>query len=196
MLAESEFLSTCEQGMEELVKGLPEIVEAFAELKEAFTAPPCTDLVDGQPIPSKFLEEGGEFSDLECELDDVFLSSYSFSGDLCEATGRYYYSNDYGWAYQDDKIFHLGEVPDSCSYWYVPPCSDLIDGQPVSAKFFDTYGELYKLDCVLNGTVIYSFWSEQCEATGRYYYSNDYGWAYQDDKIFHLGEVPDNCSSW
>jgi hypothetical protein len=192
--ARSKFLKECEQGMEELVKGLPEVIEALAELSEAFTAPPCLDLIDGQPVPTEFLEDNGELTELECELDDTYLGSWRRN--RCEATDRSYYSNDYGWAYTDDKIFHLGDVPDNCSMWYVPPCLDLIDGQPVPTEFLEDDGKLTELDCELNDSITSSFWAEVCKDTGRDYFSNSYGWAYQDDKIFHLGDVPDNCSKW
>ena len=208
ILSESEFVDECERRFEELDPGEraialvllkdPEALVAFTELaeglNEAFTEPPCTDLVDTQPVPAQFLDDDGELWGLDCELDGSNI--YGFLSGRCEATGQNYYANDYGWVYKDDKIFHLGDVPENCSLWYEPPCTDLVDGQPVPAEFLDDDGEFSELACELDGSNTGSWFSDRCEATGRMYYANDYGWAYKDDRIFHLGDVPENCSPW
>ena len=212
ILSKSEFLDQCERGYEELDPGeraialaltqdpeaLVEVAEIFTELadelSEAFTEPPCTDLVDGQPLPAEFLDDDGELSELACELDGS--NTTSFMSDRCEATGQRYYNNAYGWAYVDDKIFHLGDVPENCSFWYVPPCTELVDGKPIPENFLNKSGNLGELKCELDGSTTWGIISQRCEVTGLRYYANDYGWAYVDDKIFHLGDVPTNCSPW
>ena len=122
---ESEYLNECQRGFAEMDPGERAVALALLEgpllemaagLIEAFTEPPCTDLVDGQPVPAQFLTDEGALSALDCELDGSV--TYGFMSARCEATGRRYYTNDYGWAYKDDKIFHLGDVPENCSIWY------------------------------------------------------------------------------
>ena len=212
ILSKSEYLDQCEREYEEMDPGeraialaltqdpeaLAELNEIFTELaedfNEAFTEPPCTDLVDAQPVPAQFLDDDGELRGLDCELDGS--NTWSFGSDRCEATGQRYYANAYGWVYKDDKIFHLGDVPENCSFWYEPPCTDLVDEQLLPAEFLDDDGDLSELACELDGSNTTSFLPDWCEATGRMYYNNAYGWAYEDDKIFHLGDVPANCSRW
>lgn len=69
-------------------------------------APPCADLVDGQPVPTAFDDDSVSGFNLNCELPSG-EESYSFEWD-CFDSDRSYVQSDQGYAFVDDRIYIAG----------------------------------------------------------------------------------------
>ena len=149
---------------------------------DAFSYPPCSDLVDGQPVPAEF-ESDGEL-DITCEDGDDIFFGFATS---CFSSTREYASNEIGYAFLDEGVFRAGEVR-GCS----PPCSDLVDGQPVPSTFDDDSAAGFNLNCEnAAGEESWSFeW--ECFDSPRVYVQGDEGHAFADDRIYIAGD-PEYC---
>lgn len=90
-----------------------------AALAKAFSSfPACTDLIDGQQVPDTFIDDFGDL-DLTCETEDSEEPVIPFNLTLpwfCDHADREYSYSDYGWAYTDDRIFHLGDSTERCGW--------------------------------------------------------------------------------
>ena len=74
-------------------------------------APQCSDLVDGQPVPTDFDDESTAGFNLNCERPSG-EASWSFEWE-CFDSDRMYVENDDGYAFVDDRIFVAGD-PEYC----------------------------------------------------------------------------------
>ena len=146
--------------------------------------PPCSDLVDGEPVPPEFVSETSGEIDLSCEEGDTYEFAMRWE---CFSSEREYSYNDLGFAFLDEGIFRTGDVR-GCS----PPCSDLIDGQPVPVSFDNESEFGFSLSCEdSDGDEQWSYdWD--CYSSDRRYIRNDDGYAFIDERVYRLGS-PDNC---
>ena len=146
--------------------------------------PPCSDLVDGQPVPPEFVSETSGEIDLSCESDDTYEFAMRWE---CFSSEREYSYSDLGFAFLDEGIFRSGEVR-GCA----PPCSDLVNGQPVPSSFDDESEFGFSLSCEdANGDEQWSYdWD--CYSSDRRYMRNDDGYAFIDERVYRSGS-PDNC---
>lgn len=149
---------------------------------DAFSYPPCSELVDGEAVPAEF-ESDGEI-DISCEEGDEIFFGFSTS---CFSSTREYASSDVGYVFLDEGIFRSGEVR-GCA----PPCTDLVDGQPVPAAFDDESTAGFNLNCeTAAGEESWSYeW--ECFDSPRVYVQGDDGYAFADDRIFVAGD-PEYC---
>ena len=149
---------------------------------DVFGYPPCSDLVDGELVPDQF-GSGGEL-DITCEEGDVIQFGFSTT---CFTSPREYASSDVGYVFLDEGIFRAGEVR-GCA----PPCTDLVDGEPVPSTFDDESTTGFNLNCELAaGGDDWSFeW--ECFESDRVYVENENGYAFTDDRIYVAGE-PEYC---
>lgn len=151
---------------------------------DMFTGPPCSDLVDGQPVPPQFVSDASGEIDVSCDDDGMYQFGIAWE---CYPSGRQYTYNDFGYAFLDEGIFRTGEVR-GCS----PPCSDLVDGQSVPSVFDDDSEIGFTLTCEReDGDVQFSYdWD--CYSSDRRYMRNDDGYAFIDERVYRSGS-PDNC---
>ena len=153
-------------------------VEASSDF---FSAPDCSLLSDGKPVPSEFVEEDGKVFNLDCQEGDQYNISLQMT---CFFSDREYVSNDIGFVFVDEGIFRVGEVK-GC----LPDCSELDEGEPVSAIFDDDSAEGFNLNCESPSGDQLSFgWS--CFDSDRSYVTSEYGYAFTDDRIFQRGDAP------
>jgi hypothetical protein len=74
-------------------------------------APQCSELVDGQPVPTVFDDMSGAGFNLNCE-SPAGEESWSYEW-TCFDSDRMYVQNDQGYAFADDRIYVTGE-PEYC----------------------------------------------------------------------------------
>ncbi len=86
------------------------VVNAADELDEIVSFPACGDLVDGEPVGAKFVDDFGDL-DLSCELGDSITIGIQIS---CFQSDRELAYSDYGYAFTDDQTFHRGHAPTDC----------------------------------------------------------------------------------
>jgi hypothetical protein len=146
------------------------------------SAPDCSELVDGEPVSDSFRSEDTGEIDLTCLNGDTLQLAI---GMPCWFGDRSYSSFDDGYAFQDEGIFHSGEVR-GC----LPPCSELKSGSPVPSEFVDDSTAGFSLNCeTTTGDTEYSFeW--ECFDSERMYVTSDRGYAFVDDRIFETGDAP------
>ncbi len=144
---------------------------------DPFAYPECSLLVEGQPVPEEF----GTGSEIDLSCDEGTDTYFGFTM-TCFTSDREYASSDIGFAFIDEGIYYSGDVR-GCA----PPCSDLVDGQPVPESFNDDSASGFNLNCELpTGEENYSFeWD--CFDSDRMYVQNNDGYAFVDDRIYVAG---------
>jgi hypothetical protein len=149
---------------------------------DLFSEPDCALLVNDRPVPSDFNDEDNGGLDLSCESGDEIDFGYTSS---CFESGREYAVNSSGFAFIDEGIYRNGDVR-GC----LPPCADLVAGEPVPGEFDDESEASFNLNCELpNGQTQYSYeWS--CFESSRAYVQGDKGYAFVDDRIYVPGDPP------
>lgn len=153
----------------------------FGETGSLFGGPDCSLLVDGEPVPTEFREEGSGDIDLTCTSNDETQIASSSS---CFDSDRRFSASSDGFAFFDEGIYRSGEVR-GC----LPQCSKLIAGQPVPNEFSEESRVGFNLTCEDEyGDATYSFDSD-CWYSDRSYIESEYGYAFIDDRVFRTGEV-------
>ena len=146
-------------------------------LDDYYDFPPCSELVDGQPVPEAFTSDAGV--SLSCTDGEEIVFGESWE---CNVTFRQYVYNDFGWAFVDERIYYAGDDR-NC----VPDCTLLVVGQPVPDEFnldtpagFDIscdsaeFGEVYANEL-------------PCSNSARSFQVNAIGHAFLDERVFYSG---------
>lgn len=90
------------------VVGVVVLDQAIDDLDDVFGFPDCTELVDGERVPGRFIDDFGDLS-LSCELGDTITIGIQTN---CWDSDRELAFSDYGYAFTDDLIFRTGDRPD------------------------------------------------------------------------------------
>lgn len=148
---------------------------------EIYDFPPCSDLVDGQPVPADFI--AADDVSLSCKNGDEIFFGESWE---CNVTFRKYVYNDFGWAFVDEKIYYEGDDR-QC----IPDCSELIEGQPVPDQFKVDSPPGFNISCESSefGEVYAN--ELPCPNSGRLFQLTAVGHAFVDEGVYYSGRP--NC---
>lgn len=143
--------------------------------------PPCSELVDGQPVPTDFI--AADDVSLSCKNGQEIFFGQSWE---CNVTFRKYVYNDFGWAFVDEKIYYEGDDR-KC----LPECSLLVDGQAVPDRFKVDSPPGYNISC--ESTEFGEVYANNlaCPNSGRLFQATSVGHAFSDEGVYYSGRP--NC---